>query len=61
MSPQRNLSNFIDTLLLSYVLSEETIVCQIEKKIIDDYKLLNKKCDDVISKIKKRKNANIKK
>jgi hypothetical protein len=55
MSPQRQLSNFIDTLLLAYILSNNTAMQDVKKTIIEDYKQLNKKCDSVILKIKTRK------
>ena len=55
MSPQRQLSNFIDTLLLAYVLSNNIEMQKVKKDIIDDYRELNNKCDLVISKINERK------
>ena len=55
MSPQRNLSNFVDTILLTYVLSNDADIHNIQKSIIDDYKTLNEKCDNIILKIKNRK------
>ena len=55
MSPQRHLSNFIDTLLLAYVLSNNNDMQDVKQTIIDDYKKLNEKCDSVILKIKNRK------
>ena len=55
MSPQRHLSNFIDTLLLAYVLSNNSEMQEVKQTIIDDYKKLNEKCDSVILKIKTRK------
>jgi len=55
MSPQRHLSNFIDTLLLAYVLSNNNEMQEVKQTIIDDYKKLNEKCDSVILKIKNRK------
>ena len=55
MSPQRHLSNFIDTLLIAYVLSGNTEMQTVKPSIIDAYKQLNEKCDDIISKMKARK------
>ena len=55
MSPQRHLSNFIDILLLAYVLSNNTSMQSVQQNIIDDYKKLNDKCDSVIKKIRARK------
>jgi len=55
MSPQRQLSNFIDTLLLAYVLSNNTEMQTVKQTIIDDYKRLNDKCDSVILKIQERR------
>lgn len=55
MSPQRHLSNFIDTLLLAYVLGNNSEMQEVKQTIIDDYKKLNEKCDSVILKIKNRK------
>jgi len=55
MSPQRQLSNFIDTILLAYVLSSDSDIRAVKSTIIEDYKKLNDKCDDVISKIQERK------
>jgi hypothetical protein len=52
MSPQRTISNFIDTLLLAYVLSDNN---DVQESLIEDYKKLNEKCDNIISKIKLRK------
>lgn len=56
MSPQRQLSNFIDTLLLAYVLSGDKELQNVKRTIIDEYKQLNNKCDVIINKIKERKN-----
>ena len=58
MSPQRQLSNFIDTILLTYVLSNNTEMQKVKQTIIDDYKQLNDKCDSVILKIQERKSKN---
>ena len=55
MSPQRNLSNFVDIMLLTYVLNNNTDNQFIKKSIIDDYKSLNIKCDNIILKLKNRK------
>jgi len=55
MSPQRQLSNFIDTILLAYILSNDSGIRAVKSTIIEDYKKLNDKCDDVISKIQERK------
>lgn len=55
MSPQRHLSNFIDTILLAYVLSGNTEAQVVKPSIIAGYKILNDKCDDIISKMKARK------
>lgn len=55
MSPQRYLSSFIDTLLLTYILSNSAGKTGVQQRIIDDYKKLNEKCDSVILKIKNRK------
>jgi len=55
MSPQRQLSNFIDTLLLAYVLTNNTEMQEVKKTIIEDYRRLNDKCDSVILKIQERK------
>jgi hypothetical protein len=55
MSPQRQLSNFIDTLLLAYVLSNNTEMQTVKQTIIDDYKRLNDKCDSIILKIQERR------
>ena len=59
MSPQRQLSNFIDTILLAYVLSNDSEIKNVRKTIIDDYKKLNDKCDSVISKIEERKSKTL--
>jgi hypothetical protein len=59
MSPQRNLSNFIDTLLIAYILSENTEMQDIKNTIIDDYKILNERCGYVISKIRERKSKSL--
>jgi hypothetical protein len=45
-------NNFIDTLLLAYVLSDNN---DVQESLIEDYKKLNEKCDNIISKIKLRK------
>ena len=55
MSPQRQLSNFIDTILIAYVLSGNAEMQDVKKDIIEDYKKLNDKCDSIILKIKNRK------
>ncbi len=55
MSPQRQLSNFIDTLLLAYVLTNNTKMQEVKKTIIEDYRQLNDKCDSIILKIQERK------
>lgn len=55
MSPQRHLSNFIDTLLLAYVLSGNTEMQNVKQTIIDEYKKLNDKCDDVITRMRERR------
>jgi len=55
MSPQRQLSNFIDTILLAYILSGESNIKHVKKTIIDEYRELNDKCDSVILKIQERK------
>lgn len=52
MSPQKQLSNFIDTLLLSYVLDEDH---NVKSTIIEEYRKLNEKCDNIISKMKERR------
>ena len=53
MSPQRQLSGFIDTILLTYILSGNQD--KIKSSIIDEYEKLNKKCDNIIARIKERK------
>lgn len=55
MSPQKNLSNFIDALLLAYILSNNITSQDVRQSVIDDYKRLNDKCDSVITKIRARK------
>ena len=55
MSPQRHLSNFVDTILIAYVLSGNTDIQSVKPSIIDGYKILNEKCDNIISKMKARK------
>jgi hypothetical protein len=59
MSPQRHLGNFIDALLLAYVLSENTNMQEVKRTIIDDYRKLNEKCDVVISKMRERKEKSL--
>lgn len=56
MSPQRRLSNVIDTILLTYVLEGNVNIGDIKETIIEEYRKLNDKCDNVISKIRERKN-----
>lgn len=52
MSPQKQLSHFIDTILLTYALSKNT---DVEEALLEDYRKLNEKCDNIISKIRERK------
>lgn len=59
MSPQRQLSNFVDALLLSYVLSDNTNIEEVKQTIIDEYKKLNEKCDVVISKMRERRKKDL--
>lgn len=54
MSPQKQISNVIEHILSTYKCTEE-VDDDIKKIIIDEYNDLNKKCDNVISKINKRK------
>jgi hypothetical protein len=58
MSIHSNLSNFIDTLLLAYLLENNSENQAVKQTIIDDYKELNKKCDSIIERIKTRKSQN---
>ena len=53
MPPQKYLSNIIDFLVLYYIYSDNTD--EINYNIIKDYRSLDKKCDNIISKIKDRK------
>ena len=55
MSLQKQLSTFVDTILMNYI-QEDNSIDQAQNTIIEDYKKLNEKCDDVILKIKVRKN-----
>lgn len=55
MSPRKSLSNVIDNLLISYALTSEKELEDVDNSIIDEYKKLNEKCDNIISKIKSRK------
>jgi len=55
MLPQRQLSNFIDTLLLAYILSNNYEKQYVKHTIIEEYKQLNDKCDSIILKINERK------
>lgn len=52
MSPQKQLSHFIDTILLTYALSKNT---DVEEALLEDYRKLSEKCDNIISKIRERK------
>jgi hypothetical protein len=55
MSPQIHLSNFIDTILLAYILNTDSELPKVKQTIIDEYKRLNDRCDIIIDKINKRK------
>jgi hypothetical protein len=56
MSPQRQLSNFIDSFLLNYVFPSDSEMSEVKPTIIDEYRKLNEKCDCIISRINRRKN-----
>jgi hypothetical protein len=51
MGRKRNLAINLDQ--VSFV--EPIVIDKLEEKTIEDYKSLNEKCDDVIVKIKRRK------
>ena len=56
MPPQKYLSNIIDFLVLDYIYSDNSDnTDEINYNIIKDYRSLDKKCDNIISKIKDRK------
>lgn len=51
MHSRKQLATVIDTIITS----EQEKVAEVEASTIDEYKKLNEKCDDVITKIKTRK------
>jgi hypothetical protein len=51
MSPQNQLNNIISELLVY----SATLIDK-DNSIIEDYKILNKRCDEILLKIKNRKN-----
>ena len=55
MSPRSQLSIFIDTILINCLQKDNLNNEQVQDNIIEDYKKLNEKCDDIITKIKIRK------
>jgi len=50
MGPRKQINNIFSKIILSNILDGESA-----DEIIKDYEKLNKKCDEVISKIKNRK------